>query len=85
MRVSTRILVLLKGRSRRFFLLKMKLFLSLVTASWAISVYYAFQRTWKPFNPILGETYEFTNHNGVSFLSEQVNFKDLFSLLHVLI
>ncbi|KAG6583420.1 Oxysterol-binding protein-related protein 3C [Cucurbita argyrosperma subsp. argyrosperma] len=42
-------------------------------SSWAISVYYAFQRTWKPFNPILGETYEFTNHNGVSFLSEQVS------------
>ncbi|XP_058087839.1 oxysterol-binding protein-related protein 3C-like isoform X2 [Magnolia sinica] len=24
--------------------------------SWAISVYYAYQRTWKPFNPILGES-----------------------------
>ncbi|XP_023523023.1 oxysterol-binding protein-related protein 3C-like [Cucurbita pepo subsp. pepo] len=41
-------------------------------SSWAISVYYAYQRTWKPFNPILGETYELTNHNGISFLSEQV-------------
>lgn len=41
-------------------------------ASWAISVYYAFQRTWKPFNPILGETYEMVNHNGITFLSEQV-------------
>lgn len=35
-------------------------------------MYYAFQRTWKPFNPILGETYEMVNHNGITFLSEQV-------------
>ncbi|CAM6114939.1 unnamed protein product [Calypogeia fissa] len=42
-------------------------------ASWAISVYYALQRTWKPFNPILGETYEMVNHNDVSWLSEQVS------------
>uniref|UniRef100_A0A7N0UJU2 Oxysterol-binding protein n=1 Tax=Kalanchoe fedtschenkoi TaxID=63787 RepID=A0A7N0UJU2_KALFE len=41
--------------------------------SWAISVYYAYQRTWKPFNPILGETYEMVNHGGVSFLAEQVS------------
>ena len=43
-------------------------------ASWAISVYYAYQRTWKPFNPILGETYEMTNHGGISFIAEQVIF-----------
>lgn len=42
-------------------------------ASWAISVYYAYQRTWKPFNPILGETYEMVNHNGITFLAEQVS------------
>lgn len=41
-------------------------------ASWAISVYYAYQRTWKPFNPILGETYEMINHGGITFISEQV-------------
>ncbi|ANM69249.1 Oxysterol-binding family protein [Arabidopsis thaliana] len=41
-------------------------------SSWAISVYYAYQRTWKPFNPILGETYEMTNHNGINFIAEQV-------------
>lgn len=41
-------------------------------SSWAISVYYAYARTWKPFNPILGETYEMTNHGGITFLSEQV-------------
>ncbi|XP_074267921.1 oxysterol-binding protein-related protein 3A-like [Silene latifolia] len=43
------------------------------SASWAISVYYAYQRTWKPFNPILGETYEMANHHGISFLAEQVS------------
>lgn len=43
-----------------------------VAASWAISVYYAYQRTWKPFNPILGETYEMANHGGIRFIAEQV-------------
>ncbi|XP_058090829.1 oxysterol-binding protein-related protein 3C-like [Magnolia sinica] len=38
--------------------------------SWAISVYYAYQRTWKPFNPILGEIYEMVNHGGITFLAE---------------
>ncbi|KMZ59217.1 putative Oxysterol binding protein [Zostera marina] len=48
-------------------------YLRLVYASsWAISVYFAYQRTWKPFNPILGETYEMTNHNGITFIAEQV-------------
>ncbi|CAK7333977.1 unnamed protein product [Dovyalis caffra] len=42
-------------------------------ASFFISVYYAYQRTWKPFNPILGETYELTNHGGLTFISEQVS------------
>ncbi|KAK1264813.1 Oxysterol-binding protein-related protein 3C [Acorus gramineus] len=42
-------------------------------ASWAISVYFAYQRTWKPFNPILGETYEMVNHGGITFISEQVS------------
>lgn len=42
-------------------------------ATYFISVYYAIQRTWKPFNPILGETYEMANHGGVRFLSEQVS------------
>ncbi|KAL3850661.1 hypothetical protein ACJIZ3_012543 [Penstemon smallii] len=48
-------------------------YMRLVYAStWAISVYYAYQRTLKPFNPILGETYEMVNHGGVTFISEQV-------------
>ncbi|CAN6442706.1 unnamed protein product [Victoria cruziana] len=42
-------------------------------SSWAISVYFAYQRTWKPFNPILGETYEMTNHGGVTFIAEQIS------------
>lgn len=41
-------------------------------SSFFISVYYAYQRTWKPFNPILGETYEMANHGGMSFIAEQV-------------
>ncbi|KAH7280187.1 hypothetical protein KP509_37G055300 [Ceratopteris richardii] len=41
--------------------------------SWAVSIYFAYQRTWKPFNPILGETFEMTNHEGISFISEQVS------------
>ncbi|KOM26199.1 hypothetical protein LR48_Vigan238s003200 [Vigna angularis] len=48
-------------------------FMIIITASWAISVYFAYQRTWKPFNPILGETYEMTNHGGITFLAEQVS------------
>nr|KAJ0204146.1 hypothetical protein LSAT_V11C500237780 [Lactuca sativa] len=27
------------------------------------TVYYALQQTWKPFNPILGETYEMVSHH----------------------
>lgn len=41
--------------------------------SWAVSLYFAYQRTWKPFNPILGETYEMANHLGINFISEQVS------------
>lgn len=36
-------------------------------------MYYALQRTWKPFNPILGETYELVNHAGITFIAEQVS------------
>ncbi|CAI5980231.1 unnamed protein product [Closterium sp. NIES-65] len=43
------------------------------TAAWAVSPYVAFSRTWKPFNPILGETFEFSNHNGITFVNEQVS------------
>lgn len=49
------------------------LFISGDSATWALSVYYAYQRTWKPFNPILGETYEMVNNNGFMFIAEQVS------------
>ncbi|KAM5583589.1 hypothetical protein ABKV19_003467 [Rosa sericea] len=52
------------------------------TTSWAISVYYAYQRTWKPFNPILGETYEMVNHCGVTFVAEQVSHHPPMSAAH---
>ncbi|AQK84944.1 Oxysterol-binding protein-related protein 3B [Zea mays] len=42
-------------------------------STWAVSVYFAYQRTWKPFNLILGETYEMVNHQGITFLAEQVS------------
>ncbi|KAJ7556693.1 hypothetical protein O6H91_05G094200 [Diphasiastrum complanatum] len=51
-------------------------------ASWAVSVYYAYERTWKAFNPILGETYEMVNHNGIVFLSEQVSHHPPMSAAH---
>ncbi|CAL9064116.1 oxysterol-binding protein-related protein 3A-like [Musa acuminata AAA Group] len=52
------------------------------TSSWAISVYYAYQRTWKPFNPILGETYEMANHGGITFIAEQVSHHPPMSAAH---
>ncbi|KAG0598242.1 hypothetical protein M758_12G056900 [Ceratodon purpureus] len=42
-------------------------------STWAVSAYFAYQRTWKPFNPILGETYEMTDKSGLTFLAEQVS------------
>ncbi|KAL0736767.1 hypothetical protein Bca4012_012977 [Brassica carinata] len=51
-------------------------------STWAISVYDAYQRTWKPFNPILGETYEMTNHNGIHFIAEQVSHHPPMSAAH---
>lgn len=43
------------------------------SVAWAVSAYVAFERTWKPFNPILGETYEFSGDNNVMFVNEQVS------------
>ncbi|KAK3034282.1 hypothetical protein RJ639_032217 [Escallonia herrerae] len=51
-------------------------------ASWFISVYYALQRAWKPFNPILGETYEMVNHGGITFIAEQVSHHPPMSAAH---
>lgn len=44
-----------------------------MAVAWAVSVYNAFQRTWKPFNPILGETYELMKEDGLRFVAEQVS------------
>lgn len=44
-----------------------------MAVAWAVSVYNAFQRTWKPFNPILGETYELMKEDGLHFVAEQVS------------
>ncbi|KAH6798156.1 Oxysterol-binding family protein [Perilla frutescens var. hirtella] len=52
------------------------------TAAWFISIYPAIQRTWKPFNPILGETYEMVNHCGISFIAEQVSHHPPMSAAH---
>ena len=35
------------------------------------------ERTWKPFNPILGETFELGMDNGLRFIAEQVWFLPL--------
>eukprot|EP00243_Klebsormidium_subtile_P003389 TRINITY_DN16775_c0_g1_i1.p1 TRINITY_DN16775_c0_g1~~TRINITY_DN16775_c0_g1_i1.p1 ORF type:complete len:536 (-),score=173.66 TRINITY_DN16775_c0_g1_i1:232-1839(-) len=43
-----------------------------LSVGWALSPYYAYQRTWKPFNPILGETYELTGYNNIDYIAEQV-------------
>ncbi|THF93917.1 hypothetical protein TEA_017607 [Camellia sinensis var. sinensis] len=46
---------------------------SVYASSFFMTIYYACRRTWKPFNPILGETYEMVNHGGVKFIAEQVS------------
>ncbi|KAI4354503.1 hypothetical protein L6164_003357 [Bauhinia variegata] len=51
-------------------------------SSFFISVYYGLQRTWKPFNPILGETYEMVNHGGITFIAEQVSHHPPMSAAH---
>ncbi|OVA16527.1 Oxysterol-binding protein [Macleaya cordata] len=42
-------------------------------SSWALGFLYSLQRTGKPFDPVLGETYELINHGGIKYISEQVN------------
>ncbi|KAK9817890.1 hypothetical protein WJX72_003822 [[Myrmecia] bisecta] len=38
-----------------------------------VGTYGSLERTWKPFNPILGETFELELENGTKFFSEQVS------------
>ncbi|XWS23531.1 hypothetical protein CRYUN_Cryun28dG0022500 [Craigia yunnanensis] len=49
-------------------------YLQLVYASsWAMSMYYAYQHTWKLFDPIIRKANEMANHEGIAFIFEQVN------------
>lgn len=42
-------------------------------AAYSVSPFGASERAWKPFNPILGETFELEISNGVRYLAEQVS------------
>lgn len=42
-------------------------------AAYCVSPFGAAERAWKPFNPILGETFELDAGNGVRYLAEQVS------------
>lgn len=42
-------------------------------AAFAVSPFGANERAWKPFNPLLGETFELEVGNGVQYLAEQVH------------
>ena len=41
-------------------------------AAYTVSPFGSAERAWKPFNPILGETFELDIGNGVRYLAEQV-------------
>lgn len=41
-------------------------------AAYAVSPFNCIERAWKPFNPILGETFELEVGKGVKYLAEQV-------------
>lgn len=41
-------------------------------AAYCVSPFNAIERAWKPFNPILGETFELEVGQGVKYLAEQV-------------
>lgn len=44
-----------------------------LVAAFLVSPFGAAERTWKPFNPVLGETFEMDNvGNNVQFMAEQV-------------
>ncbi|CAD7703208.1 unnamed protein product [Ostreobium quekettii] len=44
-----------------------------LVAAFGVTPYGSSERPWKPFNPILGETFQLQCGNGVRFLSEQVS------------
>jgi len=41
-------------------------------AAYAVTPFNAIERAWKPFDPILGETFELEVGSGVKYLAEQV-------------
>ena len=43
----------------------------LYASSWAMLVFYAYQHTWKLFDPITGKANEMANHEGIAFIFEQ--------------
>ena len=45
--------------------------------------YGCMERTWKPFNPILGETFELDMDKGVRFFAEQVQMAVGLQWMHV--
>ena len=42
-------------------------------ATFAVSIYSNITRTTKPFNPLLGETFEYNNPKKFTFVAEQVS------------
>ncbi|RZC91583.1 hypothetical protein C5167_027646 [Papaver somniferum] len=58
-------------------------YMQLVYAStWSLSFFYALRRTFKAFNPILGETYEMVNHDGITYIGEQVSHHPPIDVVH---
>lgn len=43
-----------------------------LVAAFLVTPFGVAERAWKPFNPVLGETFEATAGNGVRYLAEQV-------------
>lgn len=43
-----------------------------LVVAYLVTPYGASERAWKPFNPILGETFELDVGNGVKYFAEQV-------------
>ena len=52
-----------------------------LVAAYCVSPFGAAERAWKPFNPILGETFELEIGNGVRYLAEQVRWRGSLALL----
>ncbi|KAI3897641.1 hypothetical protein MKW92_031317 [Papaver armeniacum] len=51
-------------------------------SSWSMSSFYAMRRTFKSLNPILGETYEMANYDGITYIGEQVSHRPSTDVVH---